>query len=192
MGLLKKVRACLCGSGQVRCPTAYYPCKTFRSEHTCLPKCPKSWLRAPVPSTEGLTFADSGPVSGQSGPSRCYSGNIRAVQSSRFSTRSARHERVPSILFGCGHSCEARAQPREYAIAKTESPSGEVTESANHKGLSPLLIRAPRKKYQETNNELTSNSYFTCKGKSETILDKKQYIHRESCSSPKKMMSGLG
>ena len=83
-------------------------------------------------------------------------------------------------------------QTLEYANQRTESPSVQVTESPSNRGVSPLASRPLIKNYRETNKELSASSCFTCKGKSETILDKRQFIHREGCSSLRKMMSGQG
>jgi len=83
-------------------------------------------------------------------------------------------------------------QTLEYANQRTESPSVRVTESPSVQGLSPLANRPLIKNYRETNKELSGNSCFTCKGKSETILDKKSYIHREGCRDLDRIMSGQG
>jgi len=81
-------------------------------------------------------------------------------------------------------------QTLECANHKTESPIVQVTESPSNQGVSPLANRPLIKNYKETNKELSANSCFTCKGKSETILGKAQYIHRVGCSSLGKKMSG--
>lgn len=83
-------------------------------------------------------------------------------------------------------------QTLEYANQRTESPSVQVTESPSNQGLSPLASRPLIKNYRETNRELSGNSCFTCKGKSETILDEKQDIHREGCKELNRIMSRKG
>lgn len=84
------------------------------------------------------------------------------------------------------------SQLGNYSISKSESPNNQTSESPSHQGVSPLVISAPIKNNKETNKELSASSCFTCKGKSETILDKRQLIHRPGCSSLNKMMSGQG
>jgi hypothetical protein len=81
-------------------------------------------------------------------------------------------------------------QTLECANHKTESPIVQATESPSNQGVSPLANRPLIKNYKETNKELSANSCFTCKGKSETILGKARYIHRVGCSSLGKKMSG--
>jgi hypothetical protein len=83
-------------------------------------------------------------------------------------------------------------QTLEYANQRTESPSVQVTESPSNQGLSPLASRALIKNYKETNKELSGNSCFTCKGKSEAILGKRQFIHREGCRDLNRIVSGQG
>jgi DNA-binding MarR family transcriptional regulator len=84
------------------------------------------------------------------------------------------------------------SQLGNYSIPGSEPPSDESTQPPSHQGMSPLVISAPIKNYKETNKELSGNSCFTCRGKSETILNKSYIIHRQGCSSLKKMMSGQG
>ena len=84
------------------------------------------------------------------------------------------------------------AQARTKTNQRNDFPSGQDTESPSNQGVSPLANSALIKNYKETNKELSANSCFTCKGKSETILGKAQYIHRVGCSSLGKKMSGQG
>ena len=83
-------------------------------------------------------------------------------------------------------------QARKKTNQRNDFPSGQGNESPSDQGVSPLFSSALIKNYKETNKELSANSCFTCKGKSETILNKSYIIHRQGCSSLKKMMSGQG
>ena len=91
-----------------------------------------------------------------------------------------------------GISSNQGSQLGNYPISKSEPPINETTEPPNHQGVSPLVISALIKNNKETNKELSANSCFTCKGKSETVLDKSYIIHRQGCSSLNKMMNGQG
>ncbi|MDG2496561.1 MAG: helix-turn-helix domain-containing protein [Aquiluna sp.] len=99
-------------------------------------------------------------------------------------------EKELKALFGASSSQGSRLG--NYSTSKSEPPSDESTESPSHQGVSPLVVRAPIKNNRKINKELSANSCFTCKGKSETILGKAQYIHRDGCSSLGKKMSGQG
>ena len=91
-----------------------------------------------------------------------------------------------------GASSNQGSQLGTYSISKSEPPSNESTESPSNQGVGPLANSALIKSYKETNKELSANSCFTCKGKSEMILGKAQYIHRAGCLSLGKRMSGQG